>query len=214
MPPRDLQDGVPLWHKLLMRETKALAEVLHDDLAQVLLALRLDISLFALQQKSDPLLAERAAAMLAKADLATRTLSGLINTLQPPDFTLGLAAALESLCRGFQQRFNRPCELAAANDCSQLQPLQTELIYRLAYEALQLAARNDPTASGVVGIKVEACATGGPRLEIRGAGLGFSADGLTADENLGLQLMREYAAVLGGRIESGGSGMLALTFNM
>jgi len=194
-----LVDIMPVWNALLERETSVIAATLHNDLAQVVLALRLDISLFLLQHKADFQLVERANSMLAKADLCSQAISNLVNILRSPDFTQGLMLTLDILCQNFRHRYKIPCRLKFNCDCEGLDTYKIAMVYRLIYEALNNAAQH--AAPSLVKIQVSRKDHQYLCIEISDDGRGFDLNQVPASKNLGILVMRECASAMGGQLD-------------
>ncbi|WP_347985880.1 ATP-binding protein [Methylomonas sp. AM2-LC] len=192
---QQLVDTISLWHSLLERESGVIAKELHNDLAQVVLALRLDISLFILQNQADPHLVARANSMLAKADQCNQSISTLVNVLRSPDFSQGLVQPLANLCQEFRRRHKIPCELLINGDCHGIDTFKTSMLYRVISEALNNAVQ----LSAATRIKITI-----DNNESRYLCIDISNDGQAYDvnsNNLGILLMREYALAMGAHLE-------------
>ena len=202
-----------LCEELLERENAKIARELHNDLGQVLTALRLDISLFLLQHKAEAALAERANAMLVLTDRCMQTLCSLIDDLRRvPAFEHGLAAAIDALCRDSSQRHQFSYTLTDSADCSWLDDLQMIAIVRILQEALSNIVRH--AAAGIVDVILTNTADAGLQIEICDNGCGFDLAEAQQGRHLGLMLMRENAFALGGQIDIVSENMIGTTVKL
>ena len=189
---------ITLWHSLLERETLVIADELHNDLAQVLLALRLEIALFQLQGQSDQVLIQKTGDWLIMADRCMQTLSGLINTMHTPSYHQGLAHALDYLTQSLFHRHQIPCQLLFDYDGSCLAQVHVMLLFRFVYEALNNVVKH--AMANAVKVTVSQTSTGGFELTVSDDGLGFEPSTINTDKKLGLTLMKAYADALSGQL--------------
>lgn len=194
--------SIAIWHGLLRRDTSVIANELHNNLAQVLLALRLDLALFQLQYQSDQTLMQRTSGWLAMADQGMQSLSSLINTIHVPDFNQGLVNVLEYLTQNLFHRYQLPCQFIVNCECAHFEQLQVMLIFRLVYEALNNIVKH--AQANVARVTLTQLDPDSIILEISDDGIGFDLSTINTEKTLGWLLMREYAQDLGGqlRIES------------
>ena len=196
---RHLLATMAIWEMLSERTSKAVAREMHDDLGQVLTALRMDISLFILQHQADDALLAQANGMLALTDRCMQSVSGLINFLRLPNFDQGLVFALERLCHDFRQRYKLPCVLTISSDCNVLDRERSIVLFRILNEALANIAMH--AAPNTVSIALHMATETGLHLEINDDGCGFDLSKACSGNCLGLKLMYESAFALGGQIE-------------
>jgi PAS domain S-box-containing protein len=118
-------------------ERRRIAKEVHDDLAQNLLALKLDVAtLHARTSRQQPLLHQRAAQSLATLDACIAAVRDLINELHPSTLELGLSAAVEWQLQQLERRHGLSCRLKVLNDRAALDPRQTSAIFHIAQSAL------------------------------------------------------------------------------
>jgi PAS domain S-box-containing protein len=118
-------------------ERRRIAKEVHDDLAQNLLALKLDVSaLHARTGQQQPLLHQRAAQSLATLDACIVAVRDLINELHPSTLELGLSAAVEWQLQQLEHRHGLSCRLKVLNDNAALDQRQTSAIFHIAQAAL------------------------------------------------------------------------------
>lgn len=177
-------------------ERRALSRDLHDQVGQVLTALRISIGnalLFAdemdLRTLQELELAKR---LVAQALRSTRDMAMGLRPTMLDD--LGLEAALEWHARQHAKVCGVPVSLDIQAPLSQLSDAQKTCVYRIVQEALNNSAKYAKARSvsvtiGLVGHDVE--------IDISDDGIGFDTDGYRP--GLGLLGMRERVAQLGGR---------------
>ena len=118
-------------HTTKERERRRIALGIHDDLAQNLLALRLDLSmLHARTGLRQPLLHQRAAQALTTLDASIHVVRDLINKLHPPTLELGLSPAVEWLLRQLERNGMR-CVLQLIDDNATLDQRKTSAMFHI-----------------------------------------------------------------------------------
>ncbi len=180
-------------------ERRRLAREVHDQLGQVLTALKMMVHR-ALQgapgrEQDWP----QIEAVLGEGIATVRRISA---ALRPPLLDdLGLEAALGLACRQFAERTGVACEVALV-DTGRLSPDQANQLYRIAQEALTNVARHAQAGR----VRVEGMVVDDEyRLVVEDDGVGMAPQ---ARSSLGLLSMRERAAIAGGelRVGPGGAG--------
>ena len=183
-------------------EKTHIARELHDELGQMLTALKMDLSW--LRQRIPPASAE----LLAKADdmgdlldrtvSATRRISADLRPLMLDD--LGLADAAGWLVQEFEKRAGVACEVRIA-DAEALQQLPKSVataLYRALQESLTNIARHSDARKAWVTIAVR---DGTVHLDVEDDGRGIAPGDLSKARSLGLKGMRERFAYIGGALE-------------
>jgi len=195
-------------------ERKSIARELHDELGQLLSALRLEVSVLRMRHGTvQPEIAERAVSMLALVDSVIRLQRDLVSSLRPAVLDMGVAAALEWLVGQFSTRTGIECRLSLNESDVQLDADQTAMVFRIVQESLTNAARHAHATRVDVALQRvgETCT-----LSIRDNGRGFDARAPRDPRSLGLAGMQERAQMLGGRLDvqsSPGAGVaITVTF--
>ena len=183
-------------------EKTHIARELHDELGQMLTALKMDLSW--LRQRIPPASAE----LLAKADdmgdlldrtvSATRRISADLRPLMLDD--LSLADAAGWLVQEFEKRAGVACEVRIA-DAEALQQLPKSVataLYRALQESLTNIARHSDARKAWVTIAVR---DGTVHLDVEDDGRGIAPGDLSKARSLGLKGMRERFAYIGGALE-------------
>ncbi len=193
----DMLTVIALWDELLVREKKALGQELHEDVAQVLTALRLEIALFIRQQHDHMDLVDKAKRMLAMADQSLQTVGNLLNHLQTPNQYQGLQAILEQLCWDFNQRHALNCKLTFHNDCNGFDEKQSHAVFSIVQEALSNIVRHAAAENADI---ICSQTAGSIKITVLDDGCGFGLAEAFNGPGLGLQAMRWRAMAIGGSI--------------
>lgn len=127
----------------LEQEKKFIARELHDELGQLLTALRIEIGLFKMDfSEQVPELNESSEKMLAILDRAVISMRGVVSDLRPIALDIGLVAALEWLHKDFTKMFRIPCVLTCNANIPPLSESKTTVIYRITQELLTNVAKH------------------------------------------------------------------------
>jgi PAS domain S-box-containing protein len=181
------------------KERAAIARELHDELGQVLTALRMDAVW--LQDKfktNDPLIAGRIASMCQLIDQTINDVRTLAFHLRPGVLDdLGLVDALELFTSDFEKRTGITCVFEYTGLPTSSDTVATAA-YRITQEALTNVARHAQASHVNVLLANEGEDL---LLAVQDDGQGFDANNLQEYEGLGLAGMRERAALAGGRLE-------------
>ena len=194
------------------KERAAIARELHDELGQVLTALRMDAVWLQEQLKKGNLKGvERAVNMCALIDTTIDGVRGLAIRLRPGVLDdLGLVDALEWYTGEFERRYQIPC-IFTSDPIPAMDDTLATAAYRIAQEALTNVARHADASRAEVTIRQEA---GRLLLTVSDDGCGFQPSEQNETEALGLAGMRERAALVGGTLlvesEPGGGTRVCL----
>ena len=97
-------------------ERKRISREIHDELGQILTALRMDVSLARLSYgESNPQLMERLQSVTHLVDRTINIARNITSSLRLGALDLGIVAALEWLTEDFTRHTNIPCELKMDN---------------------------------------------------------------------------------------------------
>lgn len=181
------------------KERTAIARELHDELGQVLTALRMDaVWMIDHLKNSDPKAALRALTMCHLIDKNIEDVRGMAIRLRPGVLDdLGLVDALEWYTTDFEKRCGITCvfkhhQVPAVNNT-----LATAA-YRITQEALTNVARHSGANSVEVSLRAP---KGSLMLTVSDDGCGFQDRQLSESECLGIAGMRERAALVGGVLQ-------------
>ena len=180
-------------------EKTRIARELHDELGQLLTALKMDLSWVRERLPGD--LHARAGEMAALLDLtvaATRRISADLRPLMLDD--LGLADAARWLAEDFSSRSGIACRIEVSGDeaLATASKSVSTAVYRAIQESLTNIARHAGASSAWVVLGVE---DGAIHVEVEDDGRGIAPEDLAKARSLGLKGMRERFAFLGGTLE-------------
>lgn len=182
-------------------ERRRLARELHDELAQGLMGLKLDLRW--LEQRLVELDIDDARVkvgeMLPALDRAIRTVRSMITELRPQALDqLGLVAALQWQTESFGRRFGLRCDFASDVDSVDLDAGRATAIFRMFQEMLSNVARHAQASRVTVRVEqVEASLV----LTVRDNGKGGALEVAEVPSAYGLLGMRERAMLLGGQLD-------------
>ncbi len=180
-------------------EKARIARDLHDEMGQLLTALKVDLAAVERRLESWPgpeagAVLERVVGASELASQAVQAVQRIATELRPAALDrLGLDAALRQEARAFQGRTGISCLVHGAVSPADLTGEQATALYRIAQEALTNVARH--AGAGRVEVSVEAGAAE-IVLQVEDDGRGCGE----AQEGLGQTGMRERAVRLGGTL--------------
>src|SRR5262249_54881803 len=180
-------------------ERQRIARELHDDMAQRLSLLAVDLGTLARRVEPSPSeLRERLATLSSQAAELGGGLQGAARELHPSTLKqLGLEMALRAFCRELAQARRLTIDVETRDVPSALAPDVALCLYRVAQEALQNVARHSGAARASVTL------AGSDRalvLTILDDGGGFDASAPSRHAHLGLTSMRERVRLAGGTL--------------
>jgi len=181
-------------------EEKAhIARELHDELGQLLTALKMDLSWISERLPDDvQTKATEMAALLDEMVAATRRISADLRPLMLDD--LGLADAARWLAEDFSSRSGIACRIEVS-DAEALEAASKSVstaVYRAIQESLTNIARHAGARSAWATL---AAADEHVHFEMEDDGRGIALEDLAKARSLGLKGMRERIAYLGGSLE-------------
>lgn len=181
------------------KERTAIARELHDELGQILTALRMDaVWLSERLKERDNQVAARALTMCDLIDKTIDEVRGLATRLRPgmlDDF--GLIDALDWYTKDFAKRTGITCKFNHRN-MPHVDDLVATAAYRIAQEALTNVARHSFATQAIINLEA---GNGLLTLEVKDNGRGFNPRDLADSHCLGLAGMRERASLVGGSLE-------------
>lgn len=185
--------------KLREAECRHIAREVHDELGQLLTALRMDISLLRIQfGKRDPLLMEKIKNILVLADKAIQGVRDVTANLRPAALDMGVVPAIAWLCDRFPGHTDTACTLRVVDEPVELDEESTVAVFRIVQESLTNVARYAAANSVeiTIGLRGDHVA-----VEVRDNGKGFDPAAIAAKDSFGLMSMRERAQAVGGKVE-------------
>jgi PAS domain S-box-containing protein len=201
-------------------ERRRLSRELHDEVGQLLTALKFDLESIRRggigKRKLPPIqITERLTRALETTDLLFTRLRLIVRALRPPVLeALGLKAALESLATDVQARTGLACLVVIEGDDHQPSPSPTRetALYRIAQELLTNVIRHARAKAASISLAID------PNhwiLVVEDDGIGFDPTALPLTRGVGLRGIRERVEILGGRIDftsQGRKGTLAVVW--
>jgi len=183
-------------------EKTRIARELHDELGQLLTALKMDLSWLRERLPAGAAdIAEKAGkmhALLEQTVSSTRRIAADLRPLMLDD--LGLSDAAGWLVNDFAARSGVHCEIQIGGGAAfeQVEGAIATAVYRALQESLTNIARHAAAKNVWVVLAID---DGLLHLEVEDDGKGFAADDLAKSRSLGLKGMRERMAYLGGSLE-------------
>ena len=192
-----------LYHRLeLVREEERtrMAREIHDELAQALTALKLEISLLDKKlDKNDSTLRSYTQMMLEVLDTTIQAGKKLVMDLRPPlldDF--GLPEAIEWQAIEFEKRTGIQCDIDFGKNYLVLDKDRSTTLFRIFQETLTNVTRHAKADKINISLKES---NGDVTLQIRDNGIGISKKQISNLRSLGLLGIRERALVWGGKVD-------------
>ncbi len=180
-------------------ERKRIAYELHDELGQLLAALRLNIGMLKMEYSPQlPELASKTNQMQSILDQALSSMYGIVANLRPTILDMGLLAALEWLSDDFSRMLKIPCHLDCNGDTHEINDVQLTLIFRITQELLTNAAKHANASLINIHIMIKNNIL---QLIVQDNGIGF--DPTTAQQKLqcfGLFGIQERMLALDGKL--------------
>jgi PAS domain S-box-containing protein len=182
-------------------EKTRIARELHDELGQLLTALKMDLAWIRerLPREGDLVSkADEMGRMLDQTVSSTRRISADLRPLMLDD--LGLADAASWLVDDFARRSGVQCEMRLAGNGSMMDVDKrvATAVYRALQESLTNIARHSGASHAWILLAVE---NGRIEFEVEDDGRGIGTDDLAKSRSLGLKGMRERVLYFGGSLE-------------
>ncbi|MBP6852489.1 MAG: response regulator [Rhodoferax sp.] len=193
-------------------ERKQIAQDIHDELGQILTALRMELSLLGMRLGHVvPTLLEDVQSMKARVDTVIQGVRGVVAHLRPVALDMGLESAIEWLCNEYSARTCTDCQLLVSEAGEGLDEARAVVVFRIAQESLTNIARYAQAGKVTIALAQHA---GELRMEIRDNGVGFDPVEVASRRTFGLLGMRERAIALGGRLNVDSAPGLGTTVSL
>ncbi|MGE0406160.1 MAG: sensor histidine kinase [Candidatus Korobacteraceae bacterium] len=178
-------------------ERKRVAREIHDELGQVLTAIKLDLSSWVRELSSGTREPHKRGQQIATlVDEAIRSVRRIATELRPGILDdMGLIPAVAWAMEEFQNRTGTKCFLDVPTDPIEPNPEQATALFRVCQETLTNIARHAGASAVVVRLEEE---NGTLILEVRDNGNGFEHETALRSGSLGIMGMKERVLLLGG----------------
>jgi two-component system, NarL family, sensor histidine kinase UhpB len=180
------------------QERQRLARELHDDLGQILTALKLECKTIADRADDPDRVRSGIGGLVERLNVAMTSVRNLVRGLHPNVLTdIGLGAALDSMCRRITQSTTLACGVDVDASADALPAELATAVYRIAQEALTNVVRHAGADRVWLRLVVD---EGSVTLLVEDDGHGAETAALPERGTLGITSMRERAALLGGAL--------------
>jgi PAS domain S-box-containing protein len=199
--------------EMLERERKHIAREVHDELGQLLTALKMDLSLVRLRFSGHLPLLAMVETMRLLVERTINVVRQVASNLRPSALDHGLAPAIEWLADDFARRWSIPCSVDVGDIEIVLEDAQSTAVFRVVQESLTNVARHAQAQEVLISLRESA-----QRLQVivKDDGIGFDPLALGKPRGFGLIGMRERVLALGGtlRIDSAPGRGCAVTIKL
>lgn len=196
---QQLRQLVALNETRLEQEKRHIAREVHDELGQVLTALRMDLSLAIIRHASRvPELDGELKNMKTLVDRAIQAVRNVATSLRPAALDMGLVPSIEWLCQEFARHGNVVCQFDAPEAPVEMDASRDVVIFRIVQESLTNIRKYAQASQVAITLTRR---DGELLLEIRDNGRGFDPVAATRRGSLGLVGMRERVISLGGQVD-------------
>ena len=194
-----LRNLVALNETKLEQEKRHIAREVHDELGQILTALRMDLSLAIIRHADHaPDLLEVLNGMKMQVDRAVQGVRNVASSLRPAVLDMGLVTALEWLCQEFSKNGDVKCVRHGFGKRIAIDDARAVVIFRIVQEALTNIRKYAQATQVDITLERREIELS---VEVRDNGIGFDSVAVSQRGTLGLLGMRERVVALGGQIE-------------
>lgn len=177
-------------------ERKRIAREIHDDLAQNLLALKIEAEFLANRTRGGHRrLHARADATVRQIDVTIRSVRQIINDLRPNVLDLGLSAAVDWQVADFARRTGIECELVDDDGEHRIDDGCATAFFRILQESLNNVARHARATRVRIALQQQADML---TMTIRDNGVGMQPGSRNRHGSFGLVGVEERVGILGG----------------
>jgi len=180
-------------------ERKSIAREVHDELGQVLTALRMDLTFLDLRHGPQaPELQAKLRDMRGLVDRAIQGVRNVASNLRPTALDMGLVPAIDWLCSELRRHTGIDCVFDYEAPGLELPEERAIGLFRIVQESLTNVTRYAQAHRVQVRLRREGDAL---LLQVRDDGRGFDAAAAGRGKSFGLLGMQERAVALGGTLE-------------
>lgn len=210
---QQLRDLYAHFQSVREAERAEIAREIHDDLGQVLTALRIDLSWLEKRLTKEPEpVPEKIKSMLRLADTTIQTVKRISVKMRPGLLDdVGLAAAIEWQAAEFQNRTGIRCILNPELEDTNLDQGCSTMVFRVFQEVLTNISHHANATMVQVSLREKG---GRLVLEVGDNGIGIEDAEITNPKSFGLIGMREHARYWGGDVKISGTRGKGTTVTM
>jgi len=196
--------------KVREEERKGIAREIHDELGQILTALKIDISWMEKRSgREKPEYLAKARSMKEMADMAIQSVQRISAELRPSLIDdLGLKDALEWIMNDMERRSGIRIQFDMAPEVTDIDTKQAITVFRLVQEGLTNVARHSEADRARVSITPR---EGMLKIIISDNGKGVEPEKMRSVESLGIMGMRERAMLYDGDVQISGEKGIGTT---
>lgn len=181
-------------------ERKRIAQDIHDDLGQNLLALKMDVTMLSARTgDTHPKLHKRVRTVLNNIDATIKSVKSIMNDLRPATLELGLYPAVEWQLKQFERRNGIVCRLASSAPEAEfgLDEARTAAVFRILQESLANVARHAEATEVEIALSQD---ERGFSMQVKDNGKGLQPGDRRKENSFGLMGIRERIHSLGGEV--------------
>jgi PAS domain S-box-containing protein len=179
-------------------ERKHIAREIHDELGQLLTALRMNVSLLRIQfGEQDAALLEKIKAITVLLDQSIQCVRNVVANLRPAALDMGVVPAIRWLCDEFIKRTGTPCILTVPKEEIHLDETLAIAAFRVVQESLTNVARYAEASKVEIDMRQDA---DNFSVLVKDNGKGFDYIAASNRKSFGLLGMRERAIALWGAV--------------
>ncbi|HYS68387.1 MAG TPA: response regulator [Paraburkholderia sp.] len=178
-------------------ERKRIALEIHDELGQLLTALKMDVSLLKMRLGADPDAIRKADDMRELVEKTIWMVRNVANHLRPAALNFGIVSALEWLIEDFGRRNRIPCQLHINGGEPVLADAYATAVFRIVQASLTNIGRHADATRADVTLTSTAASLD---LHVSDDGCGFDPEKAHTGYSYGLLGMQERARLIGGEI--------------
>ena len=175
-------------------ERKRIAMEIHDELGQLLTALKMDVSLLKMRLAGDSDAAKKADDMRELVETTIWMVRNVASHLRPAALNFGIVSALEWLVEDFSRRNNIPCQFRINGSEPVLPDAHATAVFRIVQASLTNVARHARATRADVTLTRSA---NGLDLHVSDDGCGFDQEAARKGDSYGVLGMRERARLIG-----------------
>lgn len=179
-------------------ERKRIALEIHDELGQLLTALKMDVSLLKMRLTDTPDLLGKVADMRELVESTILMVRNVANHLRPAALNFGLLSALEWLADDFTKRMGISCQLLAIGCEPAVRDSHATAMFRVVQESLTNVARH--AGASRVNVTV-VCTEETLQIHVCDDGCGFDPAAAGKRDSYGLLGIRERARLIGASLQ-------------